>query len=151
MTDTNSPAGTRMPSQSPRYTEPTGWVGWIAFAAVMMVLIGGLHAIQGLVALFKDEYYVVTNSGLVLTVDYTGWGWVHLIFGILVCLTGIVLFTGRTWARVVGVCAAVLSILINFAFIAAYPFWSLTVIAVDIFVIYALIVHGREMREVRTV
>lgn len=150
MTDTNSPAGTRTPAQSPGSSGPTAWVGWIVFAAVMMVMIGGLHVIEGLVALFNDSYYLVTESGLVVTVDYTAWGWVHLIIGIIVVLAGVALFTGRMWARVIGVCVALLSILINFAFIAAYPFWSVTVIAVDIFIIYALVVHGREMREVQT-
>ena len=59
-------------------TEMTGWVGWIAFAGVMMVLLGTFHAIQGLVALFQDEYFLVAKSGLTVHVDYTAWGWVHL-------------------------------------------------------------------------
>ncbi|HET9658166.1 MAG TPA: hypothetical protein VFP72_22630 [Kineosporiaceae bacterium] len=150
MTDTNPSVGTQMPAQSPRRTEPTGWVGWIVFGAVMMIIIGGLHVIQGLVALLKDTYYLVTNSGLVVAVNYTGWGWVHVIFGVIVCAAGIVLFTGRMWARIVAVCVAALSLLINFTFIAAYPFWSLTLMALDIIVMYAVIVHGREMREART-
>jgi hypothetical protein len=151
MTDTSSSAsvGSRVPSSSgPARTESTGWVGWIVFAGVMMVTVGVLHAIQGFVALFKDDYYVVRKSGLVLQIDYTGWGWVHLILGLVVALAGLALFTGRMWARVVAIGLALLSVLANFAFMAAYPLWSITIIVVDILVIYALVVHGREMRSI---
>ena len=109
MTDTSSAGvGTSVPRQaSRRAAEPTGWVGWIAFAGTMMVMVGILHVIQGLVALFS----------------------------------------GKMWARVIGIILASVSLLVNFAFIAAYPFWSVIVIAMDIFVILALTVHGREMKE----
>jgi hypothetical protein len=150
MTDTSSApgVGARVPSQSSasRADDATGWVGWIVFAGVMMVTIGILHAIQGFVALFKDTYYLVSKRGLVFSVDYTAWGWTHIVLGLLVALTGVALFTGRMWARVAGVVLALLSILANFTFMAAYPFWSISVIVVDIIVIYALVVHGREMR-----
>lgn len=151
MTDTNPSVGTHMPAQSPRGTEPTGWVGWIVFGAVMMIIVGGLHVVQGLVALLKDNYYLVTNSGLVVAVDYTGWGWVHVIAGALVCAAGIALFSGRMWARIIAIFLAALSLLINFTFIAAYPFWSITLIALDVLVMYAVIVHGREMRGANTI
>lgn len=152
MTDTSSSpsVGTRVPARSSgSMSEATGWVGWIVFAAVMMIAIGVLHAIQGFVALFKDSYYLVGRTGLVVSVDYTTWGWVHLIVGLLVAAAGAGLLAGRMWARVVGVGVALLSMLINFAFVAAYPIWSICLIAVDILVIYALIVHGREMRAAR--
>jgi len=128
----------------PRQT--TGWVGWIAFAAVLMVLTGVLHAIQGFVALFKDSYYIVTKQGFVATIDYTAWGWTHLILGVLVALAGAALFSGRMWARVAGVVLALLSILANFTFMPAYPLWAVTLILVDTLVIYAIVVHGQEMR-----
>ncbi len=151
MTDTSSSASAaaRIPAPSrPARPEPTGWVGWIVFAAVMMVMIGVLHAIEGLVAIFKDSYYVVAKSGLVFAVDYTVWGWVHLILGVVTALAGVALLTGRMWARAVGVVAALFSILASFTFMAAYPLWSISLIVVDILVIYALTVHGREMRSV---
>jgi hypothetical protein len=156
MTDTSSSAGAgaRIPSPSPplhaappSHTEATGWVGWIVFAAVMMVTVGILHAIQGFVALFKDSYYIVTKNGFVATVDYTAWGWTHLILGLLVALAGVGLFSGRMWARAAAVVVALLSILANFLFTPAYPLWAITLIVVDIFVIYAITVHGKEMRE----
>jgi len=120
-------------------------VGWVIFAAVMMVMIGSLHLIEGLVAIFKDQYYIVGDKGLVVTVDYTAWGWVHLIGGAIVVAAGVALFAGRTWARVVAVAVASLSILLNFGFTAAYPVWSILLIAMDVLVIYAVCVHGREM------
>jgi hypothetical protein len=138
-----------MPRQASRAAPaPTGWVGWIVFAGVMMVMVGTFHMIEGLIALFKDEYYLVAKSGLTVEVDYTAWGWTHLIAGAIVFAAGLGLFAGQMWARVVGVILAVVSALLNFAFIAAYPFWSSIVIAMDVFVIYALTVHGREMKSV---
>src|SRR4051794_8381106 len=97
MTDTSSPGvGARMPAQTRgARTDPTGWVGWIVFAAVMMIMIGILHAIAGFVALFKDSYYFVGKSGLVFTLDYTAWGWIHIIVGLLVAGAGAGLFSGR--------------------------------------------------------
>jgi hypothetical protein len=137
----------RVPAQSRPRTEPTGWVGWIVFAAVMMIMLGVLHAIEGFVALFKDTYYLVHPSGLVLTFDYTAWGWVQIIAGLLVAGAGAALFSGRMWARVVGIGVVLLSLLANFTFINAYPIWSTVMIAVDVLVIYALVVHGREMKD----
>ena len=128
--------------QNVQPTEMTGWVGWIAFAAVMMVLLGTFHAIQGLVALFQDEYFLVAKSGLILHVDYTTWGWVHLILGVIVAVAGVALTRGATWARVVAVLTAFLSSLVNLAFMSAYPFWSVIMIAIDFMVIYAVIAHG---------
>ncbi len=152
MTDTTSSStttGTSVPRQSRRAaTEVSGWVGWIVFAATMMVIVGGLHIFQGLVALFNDDYYLVGKNGLTIHLDYTAWGWTHLIAGVVVAAAGLGLYTGRMAARVIGVLVASLSLLVNFAFIAAYPFWSTIVIAVDIFVIYALTAHGREMKEI---
>jgi len=134
-------------TQASSYTEPTGWVGWIVFAAVMMVMLGCFHAIQGLVALLDDQKFLVADSGLVVSVDYTTWGWVHLIGGAILALAGISLFAGRMWARVVGVIAAFVSAIVNIAFLSAYPIWSSIMIVLDILIIWALTVHGAEMKE----
>ena len=128
-------------------TEMTAWVGWIAFAGMMMILLGTFHAIQGLVALFQDEYFLVAKSGLVVHVDYTTWGWAHLILGIVIALAGISLFTGKVWARVLGVLIVMISAVVNIGFLAAYPIWSALMIAVDILVIWALTVHGGELKQ----
>jgi hypothetical protein len=113
-----------------------------------MILIGAFQAIIGLVALFKDEYYVVRASGLVVNVDYTAWGWTHLLLGILLFAAGCGACVGQTWARAIGVILALISAVINMAFIAAYPVWSILIITLDVVVIYALIVHGRELKDV---
>jgi hypothetical protein len=107
-------------------------------------MIGSFQAISGLVALFNDDYYLVGKNGLVVSVDYTAWGWVHLVLGVVAFLTGIGMMIGQTWARVTGIILAVLSAIVNLAFAAAYPVWSVLIIALDVIVIYALAVHGRE-------
>ena len=152
MADTTSSSqsvGAAVPRQASRATpEPTGWVGWIVFAATIMVVVGSFQVIQGLVAIFKDDYYLVAKSGLVVNVDYAAWGWTHLVAGAIILAAGVALFTGQMWARVVGVILAGLSAILNFAFIAAYPWWSTIVIALDVLVILAITMHGREMRQV---
>jgi hypothetical protein len=131
---------------SHREVEPTAWVGWIMFAGVMMIMLGTFEAIAGLVALFKDEYYLVTRNDLVVSVDYTTWGWVHLLLGIVVAAAGLGVMVGQMWARVVGIVVAVASAIVNIAFLAAYPVWSTIIITIDVLVIYALTVHGRETK-----
>jgi hypothetical protein len=128
-------------------TQVTAWVGWIAFAGIMMVLVGSFHAIQGLVALFRDEVFLVSSSGLVVDVDYTAWGVAHLIGGAVLVAAGIWVFRGKVWARTVGVVMAMLSAVVNVGFLAAYPIWSAIMIAVDVLVIWALTVHGGELKD----
>jgi hypothetical protein len=125
--------------------EVTGWSAWALFAGVMMILLGMIQALEGLVALFNDDWFAVNSKGLVLSVDYTAWGWAHLILGIVIVAAGAAVLNGRVWGRLIGVILAMISVLANLAFIAAYPAWSIIVIAIDIFVIYALCVHGDEL------
>jgi hypothetical protein len=91
----------------------------------------------------------VATRNYVFQFDATTWGWIHLILGVVVALAGFAVMAGRVWGRVVGITLAVLSAVANFLFIPYYPFWSLTVIALDIFVIWALAAHGREIAEER--
>src|SRR3954454_15532795 len=126
---------------------PTGWTGWVVFGGVMLITLGACQIIQGLVALFDDGFYLVRPSGLIVGVNYNTWGWVHLIIGIVAILTGLGLLAGNTVARIVGVAVAVLSAIVNLGFLSAYPVWSAIVIALDVIVIYAIIVHGGDLRE----
>jgi hypothetical protein len=128
--------------------ELSGWVGWIVFAAVMMILLGCFHAFQGLVALFDDQQFLVTDSDLIVSADYATWGWVHLIGGIIVALAGMSLFADRMWARIVAVIVAAVSAIVNIAFLSAYPIWSAIMIAMDILIIWAITVHGVEMKKI---
>ena len=154
MTDTGAGAlrsagtGTRAYTRTSSESRVTGWVGWVFFAGVMMMILGVFQMVEGLAALLNDEYYLVESSGLVVSVDYTVWGWVHLILGALAVLIGLGVLVGNTAAIVGGIVLAVLSALVNLTFIAAYPLWSVIVITIDVIVIYALAVHGREMRSV---
>lgn len=123
-------------------------VGFTMFAAFMMILIGSFHVIAGLAGIIDDQFYAVTQEW-VLQFDVTTWGWIHLIAGIVALIAGLSLFTGAVWARTVGVILATLSAIANFAWLPYYPFWSLAIIAIDIFVIWALTVHGRDIASTR--
>jgi hypothetical protein len=125
---------------------PSRWVGWIIFAGVMMIVLGLIHAFQGFMAMFDDSYFLVRRRGLAIHLDYTAWGFIYLIVALVVLVAGIALLNGRLWGRIVGVVVAVLSVVVNIAFLAAYPIWSTIVIAVDVLVIWALTVHGDDMR-----
>lgn len=128
-------------------TKETAWTGWVFFAGVILMVIGIFSAVQGLVALIgPNSYYVVTEGSLWL-LDVNGWGWWNLIVGLLLVLTAVALFAGQTWARIVAVVLAVLNAIGALLLIPAQPWWSVIVIAIDILVIYALIVHGRELRD----
>jgi hypothetical protein len=131
--------------QADHASERTGWVGWIIFAGVVMIVLGAFQVIAGLVALFQKSFYLVTTSHLIVHASYTAWGWTHLIVGAIIVLVGFGVLTGQLWARVTGIGLAVISAIVNLAFIAAYPVWGIIIIALDIVVIYALAVHGKEM------
>jgi hypothetical protein len=127
-------------------TKATGWVGWIVFGAFMLVISGTFTIIWGLTAIFRDKVFVVGPSGNVIDVDYTVWGWIHLIIGVLAFATGLALFTGAFWARSVAVILAFLNAVAQLLVIFSYPVWAVIVIALDIMVIYAITAHGEEMR-----
>ena len=124
----------------------SGWVGWVGFAAIMLILNGAFSFIQGLVAVIGSNYYYVVTNGSLFLFDLTGWGWWNLIIGAVLILTGVALFTGATWARIVAVIAAGLSAIGQLFLVPAQPWWALIVIALDVLVIYAVTAHGRELR-----
>jgi hypothetical protein len=113
------------------------------FAAIMMLLIGFFHVIAGLVAIVDDNFYVATKE-YVFQFDRTTWGWIHLIFGIVVFLAGLSLFKGAIWARTVGVLLGVISAVVGFAWLPWYPIWGILIVVVAVSVIWALTVHGRD-------
>ena len=119
-------------------------VGVTLFAATMLIVIGFFQAMQGLVALINDNFYVAGQKW-VFEFDVTTWGWIHLILGIVVALAGVFVLVGQVWARVIGVVVATFSAVVNFAWLPYYPVWGAIVIALDVFVIWALSVHGRDV------
>jgi len=146
MVSTSRPAsGSTVDSTYDGVPQQTGWVGWIIFASVIMIIGGALQATYGLVAAINDEWVVWTNEDALLF-DLTNWGWTHMILGTLVFISGFGVLSGNMLARTVGVVVASLSLIANFLSLPAYPVWSITLIAVDLLVIWALTVHGGEMR-----
>ena len=131
-------------------TEPTGWVGWVWFAGIMLITIGLMDLFQGLIALFNDTFAVAVEAG-VLVFDLTTWGWIHVILGVVLILTGIGVLGGSTWARVVGVVVVILNLLAQLTVLGIYPWWATIVIILDVLVIYALVVHGGEARGCLTI
>jgi hypothetical protein len=128
---------------------PSGWAAWISFAGVILIVVGVLQVMQGLTALLDDGFFVVGRNGLVVDVDYTVWGWTHLALGVLAILTAAGLMAGNLLARTVAVVIAMLSAVVNLAFLPAYPWWSTLVIIFDVLVIYGVTVHGGELKQRR--
>ncbi len=127
-------------------TTVTGWVGWGVFAAVILIISGVLNTLHGLQALIgPDTLYFAGEAGL-FSLDVQAWGWFHLILGVLLLLVGIALWGGATWARVIAVILVALNAIAQLTLIAAQPWISLAVLAMDILVIFALTVHGRELK-----
>ncbi|WP_367322106.1 hypothetical protein [Streptomyces sp. HUAS ZL42] len=111
--------------------------GWTVFAAIMMIFGGVMAIFEGIAAIAEDDVFVATRN-FTFEWSLTGWGWMHLIIGIVVVLAGFALFTGTMWARVIGITIAGLSMIANFAWLPWYPFWAITLMVVDGFVIWAL-------------
>ncbi|MEU6236307.1 hypothetical protein [Kitasatospora sp. NPDC047058] len=111
--------------------------GWTTFAACMMIFGGTMAALEGIGAIVNDDRYVITGN-YVYKFDVTGWGWLHLILGIVIIVTGFMLFTGAMWARIVGVVAVGMNMIVNFLWLPYYPFWAIVLIAIDVFIIWAL-------------
>src|SRR3954453_4094089 len=150
MTETARP---RVPAQSyagddyvSNRDRPTGWVGWVLYAGVMMIMLGIFQAIAGLVALFDDSYFHVANTNLVVHASYTAYGWTHLLLGLLAIVAGYFLIKGATWARVYAVVLAMVNATVNLTFLNASPVWSTILITIDALIIWSVCVHGGELK-----
>ena len=121
--------------------------GWIGFAGLIILIIGGLDVFQGLIALLEDNYFVVSRSGY-LAVDLTAWGWGLVIWGALLILTGLALIRGRTWARWVTLVLVTVNIfgILGFLGNSQDPIWALTVLTLNVIVIYALTARWTESK-----
>lgn len=119
-------------------------VGWTIFASILLIMIGVFQAISGLVAIVNDTFYVV-GEVWIFQFDISTWGWIHLLIGLALALAGLFLFRGAMWARVVGIVVASIAAIANFAWLPWYPLWSIIIITVSVFVIWALSVHGRDI------
>ena len=121
--------------------------GWIGFAGILMLIIGSIDFFQGLIALFEDEYFVVTEAGF-LVVDLTGWGWIMIVWGVLLVIAGLGLAAAQSWARWFAIIVVSLNFLAQLGFLgnSQYPLWSLTVMALNIIVLYALTARWGESK-----
>jgi hypothetical protein len=126
--------------------EATGWTGWVAFAAFMMMISGALSGIQGFLAVINHNWSQWNNDGAPYGSTYA-WGWWSMFVGLVVFAIGAALLRGSMFARVVAVFIAAGSLLSSFVLLNIAPLWSLTVITVDILVIWAVMVHGHEMKD----
>jgi hypothetical protein len=136
--------------REPRTSErQTRWETWVVFAGVMLAVVGVLHVIAGLVALVKDEVYFVPSDQLVLRLDYTAWGWLHLALGAVALVAAFLLLRGNMVGRSLAVGFAVLSALDAFVLLHAQPWWSALIIALDVLIISAIVTHGDELRSPR--
>ncbi|MGW9183457.1 DUF7144 family membrane protein [Agromyces sp. NPDC055661] len=128
-------------------SETTGWVGWGWFAAIVIIIAGVIDALYGLVAILMpgSAYFVLGEGGLLLF-DVAGWGWWHLVFGVVLILVGLALIAGATWARVVAIILVAFNGVSQLALLPVQPWWSLIVLTLDILVLYALTVHGKELK-----
>jgi hypothetical protein len=117
--------------------------GQIAFAAIMMIVGGIWHGLSGLAGVLRDEVYLTTPN-YTYQFDLSWWGWIHLVLGAILAITGIAVAQGQTWARVTGIALAILSLMANFLFLPHYPVWSILIISLDIVIIYSLATYARE-------
>ena len=126
----------------------TRWTGWIGFAGCLMLIIGGLDFFEGLIAIIRGQYYVLTSNQIVL-VDIKTWGWITLIWGIIVALAGLGILSGASWARWFAIIVGTLTFFEQLGFVgsAQYPLWALTVLVLTGIVLYALIVHWDDAAE----
>lgn len=125
--------------------EVTGWVGWVAFAGALMVMLGILQILVGIAAVAKDDFWVAGDQGM-LVLSVQQWGWVQLIVGTLIVIAGFSAFVGRFFGRLVGIVLAMMVAISNLTYVNLTPIWSLIVIFMSIMVIYALVVHGDEAK-----
>lgn len=126
--------------------KPMQWVGWIYFAAAMLMIAGGLQMIAGLTGIFSPDFYLVEPSGDLLALDYTSRGIVQLVVGIGAFVAAVGLVRGTSWAHVAGIVVAILIGVTNLLFIEAYPIWSIVSLIITGFIVYALTLHGDEVR-----
>jgi hypothetical protein len=125
----------------------SAWTGWIAFAAILLIVMGTLDFFEGLIAVARDKYYALTPQQIIVF-DVSTWGWIMLIWGIVVALAGFALLSGRGWARWFTIVVGSLNFIVQLSFVGSsrYPLWALTAMGLNIVVLYALIVRWGDFR-----
>jgi hypothetical protein len=132
---------------SERESYSGGAVGLTAFASIMLMIVGFFQFFAGLAALLQDEFFVI-GENYAFELDTTTWGWIHLLIGVILFLAGIFLLQGAVWARIVVVIIASLSAVANFLWLPYQPWWSIIIITLNVFIIWAVTAHGRDIARV---
>jgi hypothetical protein len=124
------------------------WAGWIRFGAIILMIIATLDFFQGLIAVIRSEYYVLAPNQIIVF-DTTTWGWITIIWAIILFITGLGLGQGASWARWTTIVVCSLGFLVQLGFVgsAAYPLWALTVVAFYLIVLYAIVVRWDDAGE----
>jgi hypothetical protein len=130
-------------------TADLGMAGVVRFAGVMLLTLGAFQIMEGLSTLLREQAYLVTADGTLIDLNWTAWGWTHLIIGLLCAAAGWGVLRGQMWARVAGVLLTAFAALAHFTLLAAAPLWCSILICVEVVVIYALCAHGSEVRPPR--
>jgi hypothetical protein len=130
-----------MPSRS-------AWAGWIAFAGLLMIVLGFIDFFEGLIAVIRKEYFVAAPNQIIVF-NVSTWGWLTLLWGIVLAFVGLGLLNGSSWARWVSIVVIVVTIFEQLAFVgsAAYPLWALTVLVLSFIVLYALVARWHDAQE----
>lgn len=130
-------------------TSSGAWTGWIAFASIVLVIVGSIDMIQGFFAIIEDDYVAATPEGLAI-IDVTGWGWFTLLWGALLLLAGLALLGGAGWARWLAIIGVSFGAIAQMGFLAnypqAYPLWNITILTLQIVVLYALVAKWGEYK-----
>ncbi|MBM3665910.1 MAG: hypothetical protein FJW90_00235 [Actinobacteria bacterium] len=121
------------------------WATWVAFAGIMMITLGIFDVLGGFTALVSDDYFAVTKDGLLIE-NYKVFGFIHLVFGVLLVAVGWALLQLRTWARITALVLVIANAALHVAFLNAQPIWSLIMVAIDVLIIYALTVRWEDVK-----
>jgi len=129
------------------YSRATGWVAWVLFGGVLLVLLGAVHIVAGLSALLRPQILADTRADQLLPVSLTTLAWLHLLLGVAHVVTGVGLIRGLRWARAMAILLACVAAVVNFAFTAVYPMWSAIAMALAGVIVYAVAAHGDEVAD----
>jgi hypothetical protein len=132
-----------------RSSSENGWLVWAAFGGIMLVIAGAVDITAGLLALTRSAFFIATQDGIATTLGWTTWGIIHLAWGAAFVAVGLGVLAGNRFAQAVAVVLAGASIVRNLLFIDVAPVWMAIVIAMDLLIVYALVVHGHELRDGR--
>ena len=128
----------------------SAWGGWIVFAGIVLLMVGAMDVLQGLVAITEDEFVVETRRGLAI-VDVTAWGWITLLWGVLLIVSGLGLLGGAGWARWLAIIGVGINAVQQIAFMAnypqAYPLWNILIVALNVLVLFALTARWQGYKE----